>query len=957
MDWLQNTHNIPALQTPDSTWQEMASQLHGADAKFLTLIEHAWHYSPYLRSLITKYPDILDSLQKHGPEQSLQNLQEKWRTDTKNPIQDLRIAKAQTALILALCDIAGAYSLDRITKTLSDFADLALQISLAHNLQILVQDRQIAANCPVEDCGIFILSLGKHGGQELNYSSDIDIIIFFDMERMCPKRPDHIATSMMKFARNFIATMEQRTKDGYVFRMDPRLRPDPTSSPLAINVRMAEHYYETVGRNWERAAFIKARFVAGDAYAAQAFLHHIRPFIWRRSLDYAGLDEIHSMTAQLHSHHDKANNVQNCELPGLNLKWASGCIRQIEIFCQQHQLLWGGRSPDLRTKGSIPTLQALAEAGIIDTQACDTLLSAYRRYRTIEHRLQMINDQQTQKIPQATDDVAHFAKFLLCDQHSLKDEISTLREIVINICGKFANRAITDNDDAFDAIAATVLASAAVSPTILQVMEEAGFHDSHRGAKDLHHLIHGDYRAVRSKRGRELLGKLIPDLLRALTQTPNANDALHAFVTFVQQLPVGIQLFALLEAQRDLLHLLVTILTDAPAVGEHLIRKPSLLENLITQPNLTQEDNPTMITAALVGDTKRGIDLQDCIDITTNDVNDWMLVINAQLLQTMITMSQASRLYSALADQAIASLVAATAWDYKPDTAEIGLKGLGIIAFGRLGSETMLFGSDLDLVFIYDDAHEGLGDCGQYFQRLFQRIARNIGMPNAAGRLYELDSRLRPTSTKSSLATSFTRFREYYEGSEKWTWERMALLQTRVVYGTDSMKSRIEALIKTLITQKTDYLQEDIIAMRARWSDHHKPRNALDLKYIPGGLMDLAYIREYLALSHFHDHHADPLPAYTDIFAWCITHNYMTQADGHILQETYRFYQDILGAVRLTNATHQNNVANIAQSQQRVICAIARQTNMQGLLQNLQAKQEHVIKIANEIIPGLIAHA
>ena len=298
-----------------------------------------------------------------------------------------REERARLAAAVAVADIAGEWTVEQVTGTLSSFAAAALDAAVRH---LLATGREYTGAGP-EDSGIVVLGMGKLGAGELNYSSDIDIVLIYDEAALPVRRRDRTGQTMVRFARDLVRLLQERTPDGYVQRVDLRLRPDPASTPLAVPVRAAEAYYESMGQNWERAAMLKARPVAGDLAAGQAFLDYIRPFIWRRSLDFWAIQDIHSIKRQIHAYrgHDRL------AVAGHNVKLGRGGIREIEFYVQTQQLIWGGRDVSLRVRPTCEALEALVAAGHVERGAADSLQDAYRFLRGVEHRIQMIDDRQT----------------------------------------------------------------------------------------------------------------------------------------------------------------------------------------------------------------------------------------------------------------------------------------------------------------------------------------------------------------------------------------------------------------------------------------------------------------------------------------------------------------------------------------------------------------------------------
>ncbi|MBC8159034.1 MAG: glutamine-synthetase adenylyltransferase, partial [Alphaproteobacteria bacterium] len=373
--------------------------------------------SPYLTICLCQDPHFTMQLLTRGWDAVHANILENLynlRSNAGNTAeisQILRMAKRQAALTIAAADIAGAWTVQRVTEALSDFADHAISAAAAHVL------REAAANDglqlahtddPQKGSGLVILGMGKLGSRELNYSSDVDLIVLFDAEKIVVPDPDRILKIFVRLTRNLVKLLDERTRDGYVFRTDLRLRPDPASTPPALSVLAAELYYESLGQNWERAAMIKGRPVAGDLEAGAEFVRRLKPYIWRKHLDFAAIRDIHSIKRQIDAHRGGGEIA----VAGHNVKLGRGGIREIEFFVQTQQLIWGGRQPELRTPGTLSALSGLAKAGHVEQTTADEMAASYCFLRRVEHHIQMINDEQTHTVPQAPKSLEGLAVFL-----------------------------------------------------------------------------------------------------------------------------------------------------------------------------------------------------------------------------------------------------------------------------------------------------------------------------------------------------------------------------------------------------------------------------------------------------------------------------------------------------------------------------------------------------------------
>ncbi|HTT78548.1 MAG TPA: glutamine-synthetase adenylyltransferase, partial [Stellaceae bacterium] len=470
--------------------------------------------SPFLSFLAVAEWDFLTRLVAEGAEKPFAEIAaDIERRDDRGENQAalmrrLRLARRRVALLVAVADIARLWPLERQMAALSRFADAAVGAAVRCLLREAANRGMPVADPgdPERGSGLVVLGMGKLGGEELNYSSDIDLILLFDPACLPQDAQDRAQSSFGRLARDLVRILDERTGDGYVFRTDLRLRPDPRSTPLAISVPAALTYYETVGQNWERAALIKARPIAGDRLAARRFLAGLQPFIWRRHLDFAAIRDIHSIKRQIEAH----RGGSRIAVAGHDIKLGRGGIREVEFFAQTQQLIWGGRMPQLRVGQTCVALRRLAEVGRIDAGTADTLIADYRFLRRVEHRLQMVDDAQIHRLPPDEAGVARFATFLGCREPdrfvaelrahlgSVETAYAELFEEAPSLAGP-GNLVFTGTDD---------------DPDTLATLARLGFAEPAGVAALVRGWHHGRLRATRSQRAREMLTELVPELLR-----------------------------------------------------------------------------------------------------------------------------------------------------------------------------------------------------------------------------------------------------------------------------------------------------------------------------------------------------------------------------------------------------------------------------------------------------------
>ncbi len=742
----------------------------------------------------------------------------------------LRRAKDRAALLIALCDLAGTWPLDRVTDALSRFADAAIGTAT----DWLLAAARAKGTLDDGPSGFFVLGLGKLGGGELNYSSDVDLIPFFDHEGREAAGYGPRKQAFNRLTRDLVALLSEQTADGYVHRVDLRLRPDPASTPPCMAVDAAERYYESFGKNWERAAFIKARVVAGDRAAGAAFLAGMKPFVWRRYLDFAALEDVRDMKRLIHKH--KGHGA--IAVAGHDLKLGRGGIREIEFFAQTQQLIAGGREPMLRGTRTVETLDALAAHGWIGEAARDEMAAAYAVLRTVEHRLQMVDDAQTHRMPADADGVARIAAF--CGHDDPAAFASMLRGQLGRVSARFDGLFEGGAEDGEAEMPRPAFAQPDAAQAILDRWRSGGI------------------AATRSDRARAKLGRVLPVILGAVAGAGDPDRALLEVDRFLSGLPSGVQILSLFESNPALLEMIAEICAAAPKLAAYLGRNPGVIDALLSRDFFA----PTPGVEALVAEYAALAPPADAFEENLNASRRWAkerhFRIGAAMLRGIDTPEEAGRAYSALAEACLRAMV-------PPVTAEVARRhgpppgnGACIVAMGRLGAREMTAASDLDLIVIYDDADapsDGPKPLAgpQYYARWTQRLMNALTAPTAEGAVYEVDMRLRPSGQSGPLATRLSAF-ERYQAVDAWTWEHMALTRARVVAGPAALAARIEAAIGTALSREraVGAVLTDAAEMRARLAAAH-PRETGDpwaLKLTRGGLVDADFVWQALCVAH-----------------------------------------------------------------------------------------------------------
>ncbi len=827
-------------------------------------------HSPYLADLALREAPTLARLVERGPDEAQALAMAPLRHADPAAGRDqvaalLRQVKRQSALIIAVADIADMWGLDQVTGALSDLAEASIDFACTHLLLAAAERGELKLppgnkrdpRATGKGSGLIVLGMGKLGGRELNYSSDVDLMLLYDPDAAAYHR-DAAGAAYVRLGRDLVKLMEERTADGYVFRTDLRLRPDPAATPLAVSLPAALQYYETLGQNWERAAMIKARPVAGDRALGEHFLREIRPFIWRRHLDFAAMADIHSIKRQIHAHKGSKGAGATIALGGHDVKLGRGGIREIEFTAQVLQLIWGGRDPTLRDPTTLGALGLLATAGKLDRRAAADLADAYGFLRQLEHRIQMVDDRQTHRLPAAEDGLRRIASFMGYDglDSFTAAFMGHLRRVERHYAQQF------ESAPALSGAGATgkgnlVFTGVEDDPDTLATLAGMGFTEPHSVAAMVRGWHHGRPRATRSARARELLTAIMPMLLAALGRQVEPQKALARLDGLLARLPAGVQVLSLLHRNPALLDRIAGILGAAPALADHLAQNVAALDGLLAGNFAPQGADATGAQiAALVKEARH---LEEALESARRLAFERRFEIDAATLEGRLDVATAGALRSDLADAALAALLPRLAADFAERYGRVPGGQLAVVALGKLGGREMLPGSDLDLVLLYDhdaDATESQGGpralpASQYFIRLAQQVIGAISSAGAEGRLYEVDMRLRPSGNKGPVAVRLAGFEAYHQG-ESWTWERMALTRARVVAGPPAFRKRITEVLRAALLrpEAPGKVLADATAMRARMLKELPAEGPWDLKAMPGGLVEVEFIAQALQLAH-----------------------------------------------------------------------------------------------------------
>jgi glutamate-ammonia-ligase adenylyltransferase len=792
-------------------------------------IARAQAYSPFLTGLIDRNADLMPLIHAGNFDDALAAALARSADSVGTA---LRKQRQGVALVTAIADLSDVWDLTRVTHILSDFADHALDQAIA----AAIQERVPGA----PNQGFAVIALGKHGGRELNYSSDIDPIFLFDPKTLPHRERDDVAEAAVRYGRRVIELLSALDGDGYVFRVDMRLRPSPEVSPIVLPVEAAIGYYESSALAWEQAAFIRSRVSSGDRALGKYFLNAIVPFIWRKSLDFGQLKNISAMTAQIRDHYAKGQKMGL----GFDLKRGHGGIRECEFFAQAHQLIHGGRDPALRVPDTRAALQALAAAGPISAQEAETLSSAYTQLRIFEHRLQMHSDRQTHEIPANRDTADAVARLHgLTDADALIATIAPITAVVAAVYDRMVDAGGSEGPRLADE-----------GLPLEEQLTDLGYADPVAVMQRLARWRSGKIRAIRSPSARDAFEAVLPAIMAALAQAPDSDRAIARFDNMIEAMPSAINVFRLLEARPGLLQLVADILSYAPTLADDLGRQSRYLDALIDTSAMHLPGDVSALQDAMqrrIGNA----DYQSTLDIVRDYVGEKRFALGVQLIEGRSDALAISQAYAHLAEASLETLTTATLAEFEKAHGKIPGGELIILALGRLGGEALTHASDLDIILLFSGDHLAESDgprslgATQYFNRLAQRVIAAMSVATASGALYEIDTRLRPSGADGLLCASVKSF-DQYQRQNAWTWEHMALTRARVLFGSAGARGQVAEIIRDVLHTKRDIpkLRHDIATMRKDMAAHKPPKGALDVKLLPGGLVDMEFIIHALQL-------------------------------------------------------------------------------------------------------------
>jgi len=916
------------------------------DKDFLEELLQVWAFSDFISKSCLRNPDILrdlvesDHLLQSYPadfyQEKLNTLLTDFSPNTAIPLTNADLAKQMPSLQhllrnfrqremirIAWRDLSGRAMLAETMADLSGFADACIDCSLSslYHLQCRVEGTPRTKNGSQQHLTVF--GLGKLGGRELNFSSDVDLIFSYPEAGKTdhPEKPQTNDSFFVRLCRNLIKSLSEITSDGQVFRVDMRLRPDGENGPLVMSFDNMVEYYQLHGREWERYAWIKARPVAGDTTAAKRLLQRLNPFIYRRYLDYGAFDSLRDMKQNI-SIEVKRKGLEN------NIKLGPGGIREIEFFGQVFQLIRGGVTPMLQDQRILHILDILANENYIEPKTRQELQTSYHFLRNTEHRLQEFSDNQTHELPKEPnarlrlaismgfDDWASFSADLEKYTGNAHRHFSNL------LASKQPDAEVKCNGDNIQELAC-LWTSTHMDEQTIRDLTDAGFKEPEAVMKTLDQFKNSPGTRALSREGRIKTDKLIPIVLKATSHSSQPDLALKRIISLIEAIQRRTNYISLLLENPGALEHLIRLANASPWIINFLSRHPVLLDELIDPRTLYEPPQK----GALIQNLSRRLRKVDSDDLEYQiealcifrQVNE--LRVAAADITDVLPLMRVSDYLSDIAETILEKVVSLS-WQHlvtKHGRPSASLnnnpceKGFAVIAYGKLGGLELGYGSDLDMVFIHaGDKGQTTGDHPientQFYARLGQRVVHLLTTHTAAGRIYEIDMRLRPSGASGLLVSHFTSF-QAYQSEDAWTWEHQALLRTRAIIGDKHLTDWFDGVRKEILTRKRSKgdLQEEVISMRNKMRSTLSPKdsNGFDLKQDRGGIVDIEFIVQYLVLLNAHKF--SELVIYPDnvrqIQALSET-GILDEKVAHLLRRIYLVYRATVHRLNLAEKHH-----------------------------------------------------
>jgi glutamate-ammonia-ligase adenylyltransferase len=903
----------------------------GDDSEFIKVSKRVFAFSNFVAGSCTHNPAMLADLVQRGDlhgqfppdhyhhelKKSLSRLYELEQEDKLSSI--LRKFRLREMIRIAWRDLAGRTDLSQTMADLSALADACIHQALLLLYEWACQKYGIPTGYDGSPQHLVVLGMGKLGGGELNFSSDVDLIFAYPAMGQTRGVSEPISNEefFMRLCRSLIKTIGSRTSEGLVFRVDMNLRPYGESGPLVMSFDAMEAYYQEQGREWERYAWIKARVVAGDKRAGARLLKRLNPFVYRRYLDFGAFESLRNMKQKI-SLEVKRKHMAN------NIKLGFGGIREIEFFGQIFQLIRGGVAPVLQEQSLQKVLKILSRENYIPQQACDELARAYEFLRNTEHRLQEFSDQQTHEIP--ADPVARIrlaASMGFADPESFAHCLEQHRRIVHDhfnqLLGAGDSECIDDPGEKIESGLQAIWQEIIKDEQGRKVLAEAGFENPDRVMHLLDDLRNDPETRLLSSHGRNRLDKLMPIMLKIMGRSEHPLVVVSRIIDLIKAIERRTNYLALLLENRIAIVHLVKLAVASPWVVSFLARHPVLLDELLDPRTLYLPPGKSDLEEEI----RKKFDLTPSADLEVT-IQELCIFKQANILRVAaadvtgaVPLMRTSDHLSEIAETVLNKVIDLS-WDHlaqrhgtpncQLDTEKIG-KGFAVIAYGKLGGFELGYGSDLDLVFLHAGTQgQTRGgkysiDNAQFFARLGQRVVHILTAHTPAGVLYQPDMRLRPSGSSGMLVSHIQGFKEY-QMNKAWTWEHQAIIKARAISGDIRMAKRFEQIRKQVLTRPRimSKLKQEVMDMRDRMRrELSSPEpEFFDLKQDTGGIVDIEFLVQYLVLLKSSEY--NELTRWTDTVRLLETLNHtgIIEADiAHFLKVTYLTYRSTVHQLSL----------------------------------------------------------
>lgn len=826
-----------------------------------SIIDSVLPCSRYLKRILESEPELHQELlqQLYHPltrEEMLDFLQNPSAlpADETGLHRLLRQLRKRTILRLTARDLAGLADLNEVMTTMTALADVTIRFSLEF-LHTLMTRPEIFGKPTGERTGteqqLLIVAMGKLGGGELNVSSDVDLVFIYPEDGETDGRKSITNHEFfVKLGRKLIASLNDYTVDGYVFRVDMRLRPYGENSPLAISLTMLEDYFVTQGREWERHAWIKSRVIAGSSITEAALMELIvRPFVFRKYLDFEAYEAMRSLHTQLRKEVDRRELHDN-------IKLGPGGIREIEFITQVFQLIRGGRDADLCIRPTLGVLQRLKQKQPLPEQTVDELIEAYHFLRKLEHRLQYLDDQQTQNLPQNQDDQLLIAKSMgVSDYTSFLKQLDLYRQNVTHHFEQiFAERRKAAKSGTFARIRPEQTGDSEIVKAFGNQLKVLGYIDPDKITARVQQFYAGDVFRQLSHPNQERILELMPTLMEVAARFPPVEITLERMLQLLEKIGQFSAYLALLQEYPQTLPRVAKLVSISQWASDYLGRHPILLDELLAPSGLHTLPDWLALKTELIHQLHHS-------NIPKTQMTEWQMDVlrhfqHAQVFRLLAVDLEGNLLLETLSDHltALADLIL-------DNVVQLAWQGLrkkhrqspvfAIIGYGKLGGKELGYVSDLDIVYLYQDSHP---DAVEVYTKLAQNINLWLTSHTSAGVLYETDLRLRPNGTGGLLVNSIEAFSQY-QHEQAWVWEHQALTRARFVIGDHAVGKKFEQIRKDILCQPRDLanLKREILTMRTRMLEAHpNPTPLFDVKHDHGGIIDVEFMVQYLVLGYAH---------------------------------------------------------------------------------------------------------